>query len=113
MTLRGAKDVQRTREAQFLSPKSYWTTTGKLCLAGKDWKAQCLEVVERDKHACRGCEKPFWDVNDWFDVHHVLHRGKGGGDDQGNLMLLCRDCHEKRHPEKQLQWSDRVERVSE
>lgn len=31
------------------------------------------------------------------DVHHIVYRSHGGGDNIGNLMALCRDCHVKAH----------------
>jgi len=32
-----------------------------------------------------------------LDIHHLKHRSQGGGDDEANLVLLCRTCHDKRH----------------
>lgn len=33
---------------------------------------------------------------DW-DVHHVVWKSKGGGDEQKNLVDLCRPCHVELH----------------
>jgi 5-methylcytosine-specific restriction protein A len=30
------------------------------------------------------------------DVHHVVARRDGGGDEEGNLLALCHSCHSKR-----------------
>jgi 5-methylcytosine-specific restriction endonuclease McrA len=63
-----------------------------------------MEVFERDHHKCRGCGKDMDWSYEWIDVHHVVHRGKGGSDDLDNLILLCRDCHNNQHPEKRVKW---------
>lgn len=34
------------------------------------------------------------------DIHHVLPKGRGGGDEAENLIALCRDCHIKAHDNK-------------
>ena len=31
------------------------------------------------------------------DIHHIIHKSQGGLDDYGNLIALCRDCHDKAH----------------
>lgn len=32
-----------------------------------------------------------------LEVHHILPVSKGGGDEQKNLITLCKKCHKKRH----------------
>lgn len=32
-----------------------------------------------------------------LEVHHILPVSKGGGDEQQNLITLCKKCHKKRH----------------
>lgn len=31
------------------------------------------------------------------DLDHIKTRGSGGTDEQFNLLVLCRSCHQKRH----------------
>ena len=31
------------------------------------------------------------------DIHHIIKRSQGGGDEVGNLKALCRFHHEKYH----------------
>lgn len=69
------------------------------------WEVRKGEVFLRDEMQCRYlgfglCEGP-------LDVHHIVHRSKGGTDDSGNLILLCRRHHNWMHPEKSLRWSKR------
>ena len=70
-----------------------------LRLSPYKWKKRVAEVMERDLHRCRICGRS-WGL---ADVHHVIKRSQGGTDDMNNLILLCRDCHNKQHPEKQVQ----------
>ena len=31
------------------------------------------------------------------DVHHIIYRSQGGKDEIGNLIALCRKCHDMAH----------------
>lgn len=42
---------------------------------------------------CEACHKPA------VDIHHINGRGKGK-DEIGNLIALCRKCHERAHGTK-------------
>lgn len=35
--------------------------------------------------------------HDASEAHHLLHRSQGGSDDDHNLLLLCRPCHDSIH----------------
>ena len=37
-----------------------------------------------------------------LDVHHVVYRSAGGGDNIENLVGLCRDCHDAAHASQSL-----------
>lgn len=41
------------------------------------------------------------------DSHHIVSRGAGGGDEDWNLMPLCRRCHREVHT---LGWVEFVKR---
>ncbi len=61
------------------------------------WPKLRAMVLERDGGRCSCCgadlsPRPGWLV----EVHHVLPRSMGGGDDPRNLKTLCSDCHRPR-----------------
>lgn len=111
---RGAKiDRQATKEAQFLSPKSFVSLKGNVYLAGKDMEIQRMKVFEASKGRCesstvaevlptefngsvsRRCpNRIYWET---FHMHHLIHRGKGGSDDLDNLAAWCPPCHLRHH----------------
>lgn len=47
------------------------------------------EVKERDNFRCRICDL----VEGQLEVHHILKRLFGGGNDYYNLITLCTSCH--------------------
>ena len=42
---------------------------------------------------CDSCNK----ITESIEVHHIVPRSKGGGNNKGNLINLCIDCHGKVH----------------
>ncbi len=52
------------------------------------------EVVHRDGRSCRvpGCTNRLW-----FDLHHVVSRADGGGNDPANLLCVCATHHRLIH----------------
>lgn len=57
----------------------------------KDYKKACVAVFERDKGCCVLCGRQ------GNDFHHVIFRSQGGKDVPENLVVLCRNCHDKAH----------------
>ena len=51
---------------------------------------------EQDFVLCENCGKRA------VDVHHLVLRSHGGTDNPDNLILLCRNCHEKAHKDKEF-----------
>lgn len=51
--------------------------------------SQRREAWERCGHACALCGN----ILRAFDLHHVHFFSLGGSDDEGNLILLCPNCH--------------------
>ena len=51
-------------------------------------------VMARDRHRCRtsGCGH-----TRFLEVHHVVPRARGGGNDSDNLITLCSACHRLVH----------------
>ena len=52
------------------------------------------EVLARDRHRCQapGCGRPRF-----LEVHHIIPRNRGGGNQAGNLTTLCGSCHRLWH----------------
>ena len=46
---------------------------------------------EQDVISCENCGRRA------VDIHHLVFRSHGGGNDIENLMALCRDCHDEAH----------------
>lgn len=49
-------------------------------------------VYRRDEWRCALC-----DSTDGLQIHHVMPRGKGGGNHSMNLITLCWRCHAAAH----------------
>ena len=52
-------------------------------------------VFERDNWKCRKCGN-----RRTLDPHHIIFRSHGGPDTRGNLITLCRRCHDAIHAGK-------------
>ncbi len=52
---------------------------------------QRQKTLVRDRFVCTMCGRPA------EEVHHKVPRSKGGKNDPGNLVVLCRECHEMLH----------------
>ena len=61
-----------------------------------DWRAIRETILRRDKFKCVECEKLC--NRDEADIHHILPRSAGGGDEPSNLITLCDGCHAAHHP---------------
>lgn len=44
-----------------------------------------------------GCELCGYDNLNVLQIHHVVHKSKGGSDELTNLKLLCPNCHYTEH----------------
>ena len=53
-------------------------------------------IWERQGHRCPICHQIFRDNDDW-DVHHIIRRVDGGGDEIENLIMLHPNCHRLMH----------------
>ena len=78
--------------------------------AGRRWARLSRLVRERDNYACRQCGK--WGK----EVDHITPVKQGGGDDMGNLQVLCAPCHKAKtrrevtgHIRGRVEWLDRLE----
>ena len=48
-------------------------------------------VLNRDNYTCQHCKGKHKDSH--LEVHHIVYRSQGGGDDPENLITLCHTCH--------------------
>jgi 5-methylcytosine-specific restriction endonuclease McrA len=52
------------------------------------------QVLSRDRHRCR---RPGCTSTRFLEVHHLVPRENGGGNDPENLITLCAACHQLLH----------------
>ena len=52
---------------------------------------QRQKTMAREQYKCIMCGRPA------EEVHHKVPRSKGGKNESGNLVVLCRECHEMLH----------------
>ena len=50
-------------------------------------------VLHRDNYTCQCCGKKHVRL----EVHHIIFRSKGGTDDENNLIIVCKKCHDAIH----------------
>ncbi|EPR5630121.1 group II intron reverse transcriptase/maturase [Citrobacter freundii] len=68
----------------------------------KLWKENKLQqgklrlIWERQNYRCPICGQMFKDDEDW-DIHHIIRKTQGGGDEIENLMMLHPNCHRQIH----------------
>lgn len=74
-------------------------------LKGYDWTLRKYQCFVRDKYQCISCHVSGVLIRVEIDAHHIVPKGKGGGDDLANLETRCRKCHNHAHPEKQVRFS--------
>jgi len=65
----------------------------------RDWRTARAVALDRDNNTCQSCRQPV-PAGD-LDVHHLVPRAAGGGDESSNLITLCDGCHAARHPNLQ------------
>lgn len=84
------------------------------------WRELTKRVKLRDQGKCRICGKT------GYDVHHIEFRSRGGKDEAGNCVLVCRNDHalihghairlsgtaSKLHIERWSDLTERYERVA-
>jgi 5-methylcytosine-specific restriction endonuclease McrA len=49
-------------------------------------------ILERDGWRCQACGSFVG-----LEIHHIQPRSQSGGDSEGNLITLCRNCHRTIH----------------
>ena len=61
----------------------------------EEWLLNAQLAKERDGGRCQRCG-----TTRNTDVHHIVHRDRGGEHELDNLITLCRSCHLKQHRAK-------------
>lgn len=61
-----------------------------------DWEERRKNFIEQKPF----CEECFSDYSDKviLQVHHIIPISKGGSHKQDNLKVLCKSCHQSKHP---------------
>ena len=72
--------MQRLGQGQKATKRSVSETKKKFVASNQQW-------------LCGECKKQ---LNAWFEVDHKVRLEHGGGNEVGNLVALCRECHGKK-----------------
>ena len=77
------------KQNRLILSKADWIRQTKRLIAECDYKCQCPKCKTPDKDYSRSenCLAP----------HHVKTKGAGGGDEQENIIIVCKECHHKIH----------------
>lgn len=69
-----------------------------------EWAAKRALILKRDKYSCTKCSLTSISGKN-LQVHHTYYEGDMFPWDypDSSLVTLCRKCHEKEHPEKQVE----------
>lgn len=105
MPKRAKVDQIATKAAHFRSKYSFVALDGSLRLVGPDREAELAKLVIRDIWICQLCFRAIDPAYDVWDADHIKKRSDGGGDEVANLRMVHRECHDRRHTEKQVRWS--------
>lgn len=64
----------------------------------EEWQQLRISILERDNFSCQEedgyCNGP-------FQIHHIIELSKGGSNNPGNLITLCKYHHSMKHPHMQ------------
>jgi hypothetical protein len=63
-----------------------------------DWEARSAWILKADRMQCALCGIEAWSKPALIlQVHHIIHKSRGGTHDRRNLVTLCFECHQKQH----------------
>jgi len=71
-----------------------------------DWEERKGEVFKQSS-GCHICNS-----NYALHLHHIIPISRGGNHKLGNLILLCEDCHRRKHGGREFTYTDRVDGTS-
>jgi len=55
-----------------------------------------FDIGETDTWYCEGCMREF-PINNGLQIHHIIYRSHGGGDEVENCISLCVNHHDQAH----------------
>ena len=74
-----------------------------------DWNQRRQHVYQRDDYQCRNCGAVGGPRgNATLHAHHVVPKSQGGTHHTRNLATLCESCHDRAHPDIDLNGSNRA-----
>lgn len=100
----GFKNVSRPKDTRGLGFKKKSLQTGLKIIKSysKKWNKIRKRILERDNYTCQFCEIKLSGSQWQYDIHHLLPKKMNGVDDENNLVTLCRKCHNKVEPVRNL-----------
>ena len=60
-------------------------------------KAVKARILKAQGGACADCGGTNFSAYNPAEPHHVVHVAHGGGNEESNIVMLCRRCHVARH----------------
>lgn len=92
----GQFDTHLMKNPSLANPKvKHWGYQKGINYGFENTKAM---VLNRDNYTCQYCKGKHKDSK--LEVHHIMFRSKGGGDEESNLIVLCHTCHKNLHSGK-------------
>lgn len=79
------------RAAGIKAPVDY-----KKYIQSKTWKDKARKARKRAGYRCHDCGRSFKNAQYFLNLHHKSYAHLGA-EKKGELVLLCRECHAKRH----------------
>lgn len=77
-------------------PQPAWKDWYNRYLKSPEWRERADRILERDGYRCRVCNSPHR-----LQVHHRTYERLGHEED-GDLVVLCAECHDVFHTNKRL-----------
>ena len=99
------KKIENKRRKEYCS-KECSLAFGRATVWQRGRDPYSLRILYRDSFICQDCGKflayknscgIYVPIDDDAEVHHIKPVADGGGDEPGNLITLCADCHKIRH----------------
>lgn len=84
------------RERMNVDVSADWWNRYNDHLNSRAWKIKRDAVLERDSYWCQACQS-----RKAKDVHHLSYK-RMGNEPLFDLVSVCRECHQKLHPDKDL-----------